>query len=452
MFDIELEIGKWRDYLRLRGNITVSDVEELETHLRDELDDLRLKGLSEDEAFLVAVKRIGKVDALSREFAKVNSTHLWRQLMFDPVDPVSRAKRRKEVGIVIMLSVLAGSFAKLPELFGIHLFGGDGLFYFRNGGFFLLPLLGFYLYWRRGECWREMMGAIGLFVASAVLINMIAPGRPHTGALSAMHLFILLWLVVCLAYAGRDWKTSTARMNFVRFSGELFIYTVLILWGGIVLMMLTRMIFSAISINPTIAIREYIAIYGGLAAPIVAAYLVEEKKSIIENLAPVLARIFAPIFLLLLLTFLIAMAVLGKGPLMAREYLIGFDLMLALVLGLVLYNLSARPKEDEPGLFDYINFGLILVALAVDAVALHAIIVRIDTFGFTANKTAALGENIVLLINLAVLAVLYLRYLSGKTHFGKLLDWQTAYLPVIGAWAATVAFLFPLLFETARIG
>jgi hypothetical protein len=70
---VEQQIGQWRTYLRRRRAINGPDVEELETHLRDQLGALAQAGLAEDEAFLVAVKRMGSLDALSREFAREHS-------------------------------------------------------------------------------------------------------------------------------------------------------------------------------------------------------------------------------------------------------------------------------------------------------------------------------------------------------------------------------------------
>ena len=59
---------------------------------------------------------------------------------------------------------------------------------------------------------------------------------------------------------------------------------------------------------------------------------------------------------------------------------------------------------------------------------------------------AALGENVILLVNLAWSAVLYIRFLSGRGSFTDLERWQTDYLPVYAAWAAIVVIVFPPLF------
>ena len=90
---------------------------------------------------------------------------------------------------------------------------------------------------------------------------------------------------------------------------------------------------------------------------------------------------------------------------------------------------------------------LLISALLVGAVALWAIAARITEFGFTPNRVAALGENVILLVNLAWSAVLYVRFLRGRGTFTSLEKWQTDYLLVYGAWAAVVVILFPPLFR-----
>ena len=82
-------------------------------------------------------------------------------------------------------------------------------------------------------------------------------------------------------------------------------------------------------------------------------------------------------------------------------------------------------------------------ALVIDMLALIAIAERISEFGFSANKVAALGENLILLVNLAWWAVLYFRFLRRRDSCDALERWQTAYLPVYGIWAAVVVVGFP---------
>src|SRR6186713_323534 len=83
---LEEQIGRWRSYVRRRQAIHSADVAELEDHLREQIAVLTDAGLATDEAFLVAVKRMGNLDALSREFAREHSDRLWEQLVVSPSD------------------------------------------------------------------------------------------------------------------------------------------------------------------------------------------------------------------------------------------------------------------------------------------------------------------------------------------------------------------------------
>jgi len=163
-------------------------------------------------------------------------------------------------------------------------------------------------------------------------------------------------------------------------------------------------------------------------------------------MAPVLTRLFTPLFTVLLLVFLATMVWTGSPIDVKREALIAFDMLLVLVVGLVLYAASARDPQTPPDLFDGLQFVLVVSALLVDALALTAIAARISEFGFTPNRVAALGENLILLVNLTWSAWLYARFLRDRVSFAVLEQWQIFYLPVYSVWAAFVVALFPLLF------
>ena len=152
----------------------------------------------------------------------------------------------------------------------------------------------------------------------------------------------------------------------------------------------------------------------------VASWLVEAKQSVIENMAPVLTRLFTPLFAAVLVTFLGTLLLTGRGVDIERNALIAFDLLLVVVLGLLLYSVSARDPRSPPGAFDVVQVVLLVSALLADAVALWAIATRITEFGFSPNRVAALGENAILLVNLAWSAVLYIRYLIGRGSFTDL--------------------------------
>ena len=143
------------------------------------------------------------------------------------------------------------------------------------------------------------------------------------------------------------------------------------------------------------------------------------SQSVIENMAPVLTRLFTPLFTVLLLAFLVTMAWTRSPILLRRELLIGFDLLLALVVGLVLYALSARDPDAPPDVFDGLQLLLVVSALAVDGVALVAMANRISEFGFTPNRVAALGENILLHYRVEALSATGVKVNTGHDYRGS---------------------------------
>ena len=337
-------------------------------------------------------------------------------------------------------------FIKLPALFGMDI-GREDEFYARNASLFVLPLLTGYFVWKRSADARTLRWLGAAFVAAAVFANVFRFVPPaHTQVLAAVHLPIALWLAVGIAYAGDRWGQVAGRMDFIRFSGELFIYFVLIALGGAVLTGFLMMMFKTIGINAEWFVESWLLPCGAAGAVIVASWLVEAKQSVIENMAPVLTRLFTPLFTAVLVVFLATLVVTGRAVDIERNMLIPFNALLVLVLALLLYSISARDSGSPVGAFDVMQVVLLVCALIADALALWNIAARITEFGFSPNRVAVLGINVILLVNLAWSAVLYVRFLRTRTSLAALERWQTNYLPVYAAWAAIVVIVFPPLF------
>src|SRR6185503_15375811 len=120
--ELKEQIDLWRSYLQRRQAVHAVDVAELEDHLREQIEVLTAAGLAADEAFLVAVKRMGGLDALSREFAREHSDRLWKQLVASPSQTEeARAAARLDTVIAFCLAALAAALIKVPTLFGFRL-------------------------------------------------------------------------------------------------------------------------------------------------------------------------------------------------------------------------------------------------------------------------------------------------------------------------------------------
>ena len=79
MFDLEPAIAEWRKQMLAVGIKTPVPLEELENHLREEIERQMKSGLSEQKAFGLAVQEIGKANMLKDEFEKVQASKETRQ-------------------------------------------------------------------------------------------------------------------------------------------------------------------------------------------------------------------------------------------------------------------------------------------------------------------------------------------------------------------------------------
>jgi hypothetical protein len=447
--ELEAQFAQWRQYAQRRKELGQSDADELEDHLRGSVDELIAVGLHADEAFLVAVKRMGRLDDLSREFAREHSERLWKQLVLtgDSGSPEVDTRSRRDLFAMLICAAGAVISIQVPKLFGMR-FDHDITFYAPNFALFALPWLAAFLAWRR-QARPVLIGIlVALFAVGAVAANIYQlANNSQSLVLTSIHLPIALWFVVGLSYVADEWRSSRRQMDFVRFTGEWFIYFVLIGLGGVVLLAFTAGTFQAIGISPQELISQWLLPSGVVAGVVVAGWLVEAKQSVVENLAPVLTRLFTPLFTAVLLAFLVAFLVTGTHINIAREALILFNLLLVVVLGLLLYSFSARDPMAPPGLFDRLQLALVVSALIIDVLVLVEIAGRISDYGTTPNKAAALGENIVLLASLAGSAWLMVAFLRRHKPFAALERWQTNYLPVYASWAWLVVLVFPPLFS-----
>ncbi|MGV8850771.1 MAG: permease prefix domain 1-containing protein [Propionibacteriaceae bacterium] len=443
--ELEAQIDRWRSYVQGRQAISPTDVDELEDHLRGQVTDLRATGLDDDEAFLIAIKRLGNLDAVSREYAREHSERLWKQLALLSHDDPDAGPAWRELAVVLGIAVAAGLAVKA----GASWIPGDTGFV-RNAALLVLPFVAGYFAWRRRVPARVSVTLIGIVAALAVVLNVypyVSSGS--TVLLAALHAPVIGWLVVGVAYMGGRWRSDARRMDFARFTGELAIYFALIAMGGGVLLGLTAGVLSMVDIDLEPVLENWVMPFAVPGALVVAAWLVEAKKSVVENIAPVLTKVFTPLTVIMLLTVLAALATADGLLAVDRDLLIIMDAILILVACLLLYAISARDPLARVGLFDGLQLVLVVAALAVDAVMLAVMMTRIAEFGTSPNRLAALGLNLLLLVHLIGTAWITVGFLRGKRPFASVERWQTRYLPVYGVWALLVVVAFGPIFGFA---
>jgi hypothetical protein len=444
MDGVESQIAEWRASVAKAPAVNGRDVDELEAHLRDQIAELDAAGLTADEAFLVAVKRMGDLDTLSREFAREHRGRLWKQLALRSEDePARPSSGWFEAFVFALAAAVAVQVARLAA----HFPEEEAGWLLRNISLFVLPFLAGYFARRRQLDTRRWVHTAAPFVLVALVVNLY-PYRAGsaTELLVALHLPVVLWFAVAYPYMGGTIRSHERRMDFVRFTGEWVIYYVLIALGGGVLLLLTALILEPIGTDLADRVVEWVLPSGAAGAVIVAGWLVESKQHVVENMAPVLTMLFTPLFAVMLTVAAATYAGSGVAGAFDRELLGVFDALLVVVLGLVLYAMSAREPSRPAGLMDRVQLLAVASALVLDVMVLGAMVARIGDLGLTPNRAAALGLNLVLLVNLAGTAWLSMRFLTGRIAFHRLERWQTSYLPIFALWAATVVAVLPPLF------
>src|SRR6266567_3417714 len=216
-----------------------------------------------------------------------------------------------ELTFVIIASLLAGFIAKLPVLLNIN----PDLFYQRNSGFIIFPILTIYFIWRKRLSIKKIVFAGVAFFIALIFINLLpADNKSDTLLLSCIHLPLFLWAVLGFSYVGENVKDHQKRIDFLRYNGDLVVMTTLLVIAGGILTAITIGLFSVIGFNIEKFYVDYVGIFGLAALPIVGTYIVQTNPQLVNKVSPVIAKLFSPLVLIMLVVYLVAMLFSGKDP------------------------------------------------------------------------------------------------------------------------------------------
>ena len=103
MFNLEQSIAEWRQQMLAAGIQTPVPLEELESHLREEIERQMKTGLNPQDAFTSAVQKLGPAHTVQNEFMKVDKT------------------RNALEWIIIVIAWLATGYALLDGVWSIEI-------------------------------------------------------------------------------------------------------------------------------------------------------------------------------------------------------------------------------------------------------------------------------------------------------------------------------------------
>lgn len=349
----------------------------------------------------------------------------------------------REVAFVIVASLLAGLVAKLPKIIPIS----EEFFYSRNIGFIIFPVLSAYFAWKN----KLSAGKIA-FIAATTLVGLLFINflpdvkKSDTLVLSCIHMLLFLWAILGFAFVGGATNSDEKRLGYLRYNGDLIVMTTLILIAGGIMTGISIGLFQLIGFKIEQFYFDYIGVFGLAAAPIVGTYLTQTNPQLVGKVSPVIARIFSPLVLVMLIIYLVAIIYSGKDPYNDREFLLIFNALLIGVMAIIFFSVAETSKSAKSQTEIWVLFLLSIVTIVVNGIALSAILFRISEWGITPNRAAVLGGNVLIFINLLLVASQFFRILSKKASLNEVGKTIASYLPVYCLWTIIVLFIFPLLF------
>lgn len=355
------------------------------------------------------------------------------------VEPEPALKLNRGLVVVIISAIVAIIIAKLPEILNIE----EDIFYPRNISFVVIPALTAWFAYQRKTSSSKLIIILAVLLIAAIYINLI-PGNDNSDGfiLASIHLPLLLWFVLGYCFVSDEPGSLHRRMGFLQYNGELVIMTGLLLITGGILIALSLGMFDLINVNAEDFYVKYVIISGLAVAPVIANWLVQNNPNLVNKVSPAIAKIFTPLVLLTLITYLAGIVITGKNPYQDREFLLLFNIMLIAVLAIIVFSVAEIGRTGGKA-FLYMLSMLAILAIIINGIALSAIIFRISEWGFTPNRTAVLGGNIIMLIHLLLVTTRLLQVLFKGSSVTKIEKTLTAYLPVYAIWAAMVVIVFP---------
>jgi hypothetical protein len=380
--------------------------------------------------------------SLYPELSDNNLAEFWNARLCLGRDEISWGSSRDLIFVVIA-SLLAGFFAKLPAILSLN----EEFFYTRNAGFIVFPALAAWFGWKHRLSLSQALIIAGSMLASLVFINFLPQAqKSDTLLLSCIHLPVLLWALTGFAFTGEARNNPEKRLGYLRFNGDLVVMTTLILLAGALMSGVTIGLFELIGLRIENFYFEYVVIFGLPAAPILGTYLTRTNPQLVDKVSPVIAKIFSPVVLTMLVAYLIAIIYSGKNPYSDREFLLLFNVLLAGVMAIIFFSIAESSRNNANKLETWILFLLSVVTIIVNGIALSAILFRISEWGFTPNRTAVLGANVLFLLNLLLVTARLFTVLTNKAGIEDVGKVISTYLPIYIIWAFIVTVLFPLVF------
>ncbi len=351
---------------------------------------------------------------------------------------------KNEIIFIVVAAFVGGLIAKMPSFLGVEY----DVYMSKNIGFVVFPILTAYFIWKQQLSMTKLILPLILFLGSAIFINSLPYNeKSATFILSTIHLPIFLWAILGYAFIGGDLNNNQKKIAFLKFNGNFIVMTGLIFISGMFFTGITLALFELLKMDIQTFYFEQIAVWGLAAMPMLSTYLIQNNPELVNKISPTIAKIFTPIVFVTLLVFLIALIYTGKDIYNDRNFLLVFNAVLIGVMAIILFSLTEATNNTRSKFNFIILFGLALLAIIANAIALSAILFRLSEFGLSPNRIAVLGANLLVFIHLLIVSYGLFKNLKGKASIQDVEGDIALFIPAYAIWAAFVTFAMPFIFQ-----
>lgn len=405
------------------------------------LDNLNKPEILEQEYRESPEEFIKKFEEIYKENSDSDTLKVWNaRLFYNPATSVQKIS----IGLVVCLCLLAGLLTKLPSYIPVE---GDWYYPRFTPLIVITSVIAYFI--KTVESTLRMRAMVIASVTISVIYLTVLPSYTDSASvtMALIHIPMFSLTLLAISFMSENFAGVAARLNFIRYLGEMGIYTALILLGGIVLTTITLSLFSIIGLSIEQWYMEYIVVLGLVSSPLIATYLFDSVQMRQSKLASVLSNVFSPLFLLTVMAYLVAAIYQGRSPFTDREFLITFNGLLVVTLALTIFSISGKRSKSGVKASDYINVLLVAATLIINIVALSAILFRWIEQGVTVNRIVVTGANILIFSHLILILKVYISHLKYGEGIEKIETSIAKYLPVYSAWSLLVSIVLPLAFR-----
>ncbi|MFN5362500.1 MAG: hypothetical protein ACK5B4_05465, partial [Bacteroidota bacterium] len=242
-------------------------------------------------------------------------------------------------------------------------------------------------------------------------------------------------------------KETESSIQYLQHNGNWLIFSGLLGIAGGLFTALSILLFDMIGIQLGSIYEKYIFRWVIGAFPLFSCYVILNNPSLVNRISPIIARIFAPIVLLTLFGFLVSLAFDPGKIFNSRELLIVFNLVLVAVMAIVLFSLTIRNEGGAADAGKKILALLSLLTCVANLLALSAILYRLASYGFTPNRSAVLGANLIMFAHLSVITYQLVKRIRNNHLMHAVENTIARWIPLYTLWAAIIVFAFPYIFN-----